>query len=408
MTGPSVVLLFDDERSRKWHPFSLTRPIGEMLLGAFTPSARAERVFGIRCGGHIAPHLRGFEEPGAAPVVDAGAWSNVGRLFLSSRAVPAWGTRVAPIDSEAIILIGGQPAGWFAPPGSLPPPDFFVDPAAAAANMPRATRIEIGGYVMDDVWDLVVRAVRQIAEDIENGPSPAADPAFPLTGVEVLGEPPRLGASVTFEPCVVMDSQNGPIWIDDDVHIRAFTRIEGPAYIGPRTTILGGSLAGVSIGPHCKVRGEVEASIILGYSNKAHDGFIGHACLGRWVNLGALTTNSDLKNNYGKVRLWTPDGERDTGEIKIGCFLGDHVRTAIGTLLNTGTVVGPGANVFGAKSAGRDIPPFAWGDTGEVQDIERFVTTTRTAMGRRDVDLTDGMEQLLRATHERVREGRGS
>jgi UDP-N-acetylglucosamine diphosphorylase/glucosamine-1-phosphate N-acetyltransferase len=260
--------------------------------------------------------------------------------------------------------------------------------------------------VLENVWDYVVRATQQITEDIENGPSPAADPAFPFAGVEVLGGPPRLGRSVTFEPCVVIDSQNGPVRIDDHVRIRAFTRIEGPAYIGAGTTILGGSLTGVSIGPQCRIRGEVEASIVLGFSNKAHDGFIGHACIGRWVNLGALTTNSDLKNNYGRVRLWTPDGELDTGQMKVGCFLGDHVRTAIGTLLNTGMVVGPGANVFGAKSAGRHIPPFAWGDTGQMQDIDRFLATTRIAMGRRDVELSAGMEELLRNAHDRVRSER--
>jgi len=403
----AVVLLFDDERSRKWHPFSLTRPIGELLLGAFTLRARVEHVFGARCGGHVAAHLTGFEEPGASPVVEAGSCGDEGRLFLSSRAIPAWGSRLDSPDTEAIVVVGGQAAGWFAPPGSAPPAEFLRDPAGAAAGMPGTIRLEIGGYVMDNVWDVVARAVGQIREDIESGPTPAPDPAFLLAGVEVLGEPPRLGESVTFEPCVVIDSESGPVWIDDHVRIRAFTRIEGPAYIGPGTTILGGSLAGVSIGPRCKVRGEVEASIILGYANKAHDGFIGHACIGRWVNLGALTTNSDLKNNYGRVRVWTPDGERDTGAMKVGCFLGDHVRTAIGTLLTTGTVAGPGANVFGAKP-GRYIPPFAWGDAGEIQDIERFIATTRLAMARRDVDLTAGMERLLRSAHERVRGERAS
>jgi UDP-N-acetylglucosamine diphosphorylase/glucosamine-1-phosphate N-acetyltransferase len=406
MTYPTVVLLFDDERSRTWHPFSLTRPIGELLLGAYTASARAAHVFGVPCGGHMAAHLSGFEEPGAAPVVDAGSYAGESRLFLSSRAVPAWGSRIDPPDTEAIVLVGGQPAGWVAPPGSQPPADFLAAPAAATQRLQDTECIEIDGYVLDEVWELVVKTVGQLVDDIESGPTPAADPAFPLTGVEVLGEPPRLGESVSFEPCVVIDSQNGPVWIDDHVHVRAFTRIEGPAYIGARSTILGGSLAGVSIGPQCKVRGEVEATILLGYSNKAHDGFIGHACIGRWVNLGALTTNSDLKNNYGRVRLWTPQGERDTGEMKIGCFLGDHVRTSIGTLLNTGTVVGPGANVFGPGSAGRYIPPFAWGDTGELQEIERFLATTRIAMGRRGVELTASMEQLLRAVHERVREER--
>jgi UDP-N-acetylglucosamine diphosphorylase / glucose-1-phosphate thymidylyltransferase / UDP-N-acetylgalactosamine diphosphorylase / glucosamine-1-phosphate N-acetyltransferase / galactosamine-1-phosphate N-acetyltransferase len=97
----------------------------------------------------------------------------------------------------------------------------------------------------------------------------------------------------------------------------------------------------------------VEETVVLGYSNKAHDGFLGHAYLGRWVNLGALTTNSDLKNNYGTIRMWTPGGETDTGLIKLGCLLGDYVKTGIGALLNTGTVVGAGSNLFGTRPCRR-------------------------------------------------------
>jgi UDP-N-acetylglucosamine diphosphorylase/glucosamine-1-phosphate N-acetyltransferase len=181
------------------------------------------------------------------------------------------------------------------------------------------------------------------------------------------------------------------------VHVRAFTRIAGPAYIGRGTTVLGGSLSTVSIGASCKVRGELEETIILGHTNKAHDGFIGHSYIGRWVNLGALTTNSDLKNNYSSVRVWTPSGEQDTGERKIGCFLGDHVKTAIGTLLNTGTIVGPGANLFGTNMPPKHVRPFSWGGGVAVHDLNRFLETARVVMQRRGESLTPGVERLMRA-----------
>src|SRR5690606_29076757 len=111
----------------------------------------------------------------------------------------------------------------------------------------------------------------------------------------------QLGDNVTIEPNVVLDFSHGPIRLDDGVTVRAFTRLAGPSYVGAGSTLLGGPYEAASIGPVCRVRGEVEESVILGYSNKAHAGFLGHAYLGRWVNLGAMTANSDLKNSYGTI-----------------------------------------------------------------------------------------------------------
>jgi UDP-N-acetylglucosamine diphosphorylase/glucosamine-1-phosphate N-acetyltransferase len=163
----------------------------------------------------------------------------------------------------------------------------------------------------------------------------------------------------------------------------------------------------VSIGPVCRVHGEVEESVVLGYSNKAHDGFLGHAYLGRWVNLGALTTNSDLKNNYGTIRMWTPSGERDTALIKLGCLLGDHVKTGIGALINTGTVIGAGSSLFGTEMPPKYVPPFSWG-TGTnlvAYDTDRFLSVTATVMGRRKLFLADGMRDMLRSAWHKGRQG---
>jgi UDP-N-acetylglucosamine diphosphorylase/glucosamine-1-phosphate N-acetyltransferase len=211
-----------------------------------------------------------------------------------------------------------------------------------------------------------------------------------------------LGSNVRIEPGVVLDFRAGPIRLDDEVEIRAFTRLAGPAFVGRSSTLLGGSLTAVTIGPRCKVRGEIEATVMLGYSNKAHDGFLGHAYVGSWVNLGAFTTNSDLKNNYGTVRIWTPAGEVDTGEMKIGCFLGDHVKTAIGSLINTGTVVGPGSNLFGGMPP-KYVPAFSWGaDLGEYE-FEKFMATARIALSRRSVPLSDGYREMLQRAWQRGR-----
>ncbi|HEX2167878.1 MAG TPA: hypothetical protein VHG09_11660, partial [Longimicrobiales bacterium] len=131
--------------------------------------------------------------------------------------------------------------------------------------------------------------------------------------------------------------------------------------------------------------------------NKAHDGFLGHAYLGRWVNLGALTTNSDLKNNYGTIRMWTPEGDVDTGMIKLGCLLGDHVKTGIGALINTGTVIGAGSNLYGTEMPPKYVTPFSWGSGSELVEynVEKFLAVTDTVMGRRKLSLSDSMRDVL-------------
>jgi hypothetical protein len=390
MTRPALIL-FDDRIGRDWMPFTLTRPAGELMFGAFTLRERAERVLRLSCLGHlVADHLADFDEhdaPGGLRLADLPR--DRGLVFLSSRAALEWQSPPAFEADPALLAIGDDICGWYAPAGSeFPPPGFLDDPGG---NVPAGIPVlPLDGTLIDRPWRLITRNADRVARDIlalGTAPHGMETPA----GVHRLGDAPLvLGADVVVEPGVVLDLREGPIWIDDGAHIRAFTRVAGPAYIGRGSTLLGGPFSSVSIGPVCKVHGEIEESIVLGYSNKAHDGFLGHAYVGRWVNLGALTTNSDLKNNYGSIRMWTPAGEVDTGERKLGCLLGDHVKTAIGTLLNTGTVVGAGANLFGPGAPSKYVPPFSWGtgDAAKEYALEKFIETAETVMARRNVALS--------------------
>lgn len=396
------IVLFDDRTAREWQPFALTRPIGELRFGALTLRERAERVLGMECIGHLTgTHLLGFDEPGAPPVLELGTVPREHDIiFLSSRAVLAWGSRpLAPLTEPTLLRVGVTPCGWYAPAGSeFPQPDFFLGPGASQGAAARGgAELEVQGVVLERPWQLISQNADQITRDVlALFPTP---PRYePGPGIHILGSAPLVVAqNASIEPGVVLDLRHGPIWIDEGARIVSFTRLAGPAYIGRNTTILGGPIAESSIGPVCRVHGEVEASVVLGYSNKAHDGFLGHAYLGSWVNLGAMTTNSDLKNNYGNVRIWTPAGQVDSGERKLGCMLGDHVKTAIGTLLNTGTVVGAGANLFGGEMPPHYVPPFAWGtgsDAGEYE-LERFLATAEIVMSRRNVSLSSGQRLLL-------------
>jgi len=207
-----------------------------------------------------------------------------------------------------------------------------------------------------------------------------------------------MGEGAVIEPGAVLDTTNGPVILAAGARVQAPCRVVGPAFVGPGSVVLGGVLENVGIGAACKVRGEVESTVFAGFANKAHDGFLGHAVVGRWVNLGAMTTNSDLKNTYGSVRARVAGRTTRTGLTKAGCLLGDHVRTGIGTLLNTGTVVGAGSSLFGGGMPPRDVPPFSWGGRRELAeyDIDRFLETAARVMARRGVDLTAGMRRLYR------------
>jgi UDP-N-acetylglucosamine diphosphorylase/glucosamine-1-phosphate N-acetyltransferase len=394
-----TLFLFDDESTQRWEPFSLTRPPGELLFGTFLLRERAERYWGSACSGQVSSDaLEGFTEPGAPPVVAPGSIPGTNlRIFQSSR-VALSGTPPAPPKAPTTFFVDGTVVGWALPPGT-PTPDweFFEQPR----HSPGFERIELQGRILNAPWDLMAQNAHQLREDIPRFfPGYAADQ---LPGCHILGnELLSMGTGVVVEPGSVFDVTAGPIRLSDGVLVRSHTRLEGPAFIGPDSSVLGGSLSEVSIGPACKIRGEVESSIILGYTNKAHDGFLGHAYLGRWVNLGAFTTNSDLKNNYGPVRVGGASGPRDTGLMKVGAFLGDHVKTGIGTLLNTGTVVGAGSNIFGGRMPPTFVPPFSWGTGEDLTEfrLDKFLEVAVRAMGRREVELHPAMEALLRKAWE--------
>lgn len=391
------LILYDDATARRWHPLTLTRPAGELRFGDATLRERAERVLGVPCTGHVAdPALASYDEPWAGEVVAADSLPTGPLILLSSRAVLEVGATLPA--GEGLLAVGDTVCGWTGP-GETAPIHALLDGRSA----PDLGVHRLEGRLLDHVWELMSRNADRLDRDLRARLGQRSRPALP-DGVHLIGDAPvAFGHEVEIEPGAVFDARSGPIWIEDGTTVRSHSRIEGPFHAGPGCTLFGGSYSASSIGPVSKVRGELEASVILGYSNKAHDGFLGHAYVGCWVNLGALTTNSDLKNNYGTVRIWTPDGETDTGESKIGCLLGDHVKTAIGTLLNTGTVVGPASNIFGTGMPPKYVPPFSWGGAGGASyDIDRFLETAEVVMKRRDVVLSEGQRRVLRAVFERA------
>ncbi len=402
MSPSPLLVIFDDARAAAWRPFTLTRPAGELRFGALLLRERMERVLGLDCAGYLVdPALSGYAEANAPRVVsleDLPRYRDL--LFLSSRVVPEWEGSFR-WEEPGTVTVEGEPCGWLLSAGApLPEPGDFAAPAAAAPAG-AGPSLPLAGRILEGVWDLVAGTPDQVGRDVPRlgGRRLAAPPE----GVHVVGDGAvAVGPGVEITPGVVLDATSGPIHLGDRVRVEPHSRIVGPTAVAADSTLLGGSYEAVSIGPVSKVHGDIEESVVLGWSNKAHGGYLGHAYLGAWVNVGAMTTNSDLKNNYGPVRMWTPAGMADTGLVKLGCLLGDHVKTAIGTMINTGTVIETGSNVFGGMPP-KYVPPFSWGLEGEPYDVERFVETARVVQGRRGIELTESSEAMLRRAWSRGR-----
>ncbi|MCZ8342305.1 MAG: glucose-1-phosphate thymidylyltransferase [Leptospira sp.] len=207
-------------------------------------------------------------------------------------------------------------------------------------------------------------------------------------------------------PQVVFDTTHGPILIDEGAKIGSFSFLEGPLYIGKHTQVDSARIAGgCLIGNQCRIGGEVENSIILDFSNKHHEGFLGHSFVSSWVNLGALSTTSDLKNNYGIVKLRVGDATINTGTIKFGSVIGPFTKLAIGVMSNTGTVFDIGSNVVENRVSGYN-PPFNWIDGRQKYRLTEFLSDTKKIMARRGINLAEFEEEYLKKIYQDSLDGK--
>jgi UDP-N-acetylglucosamine diphosphorylase/glucosamine-1-phosphate N-acetyltransferase len=211
------------------------------------------------------------------------------------------------------------------------------------------------------------------------------------------------------EPGVTIQTTEGPVVIGEGALIMAGSHLKGPIAIGEGAIVKMGALLykNSTIGPHCKVGGEVSNCIFHSYSNKAHHGYAGNSIFGQWVNLGAGTTTSNLRGNYGEVRVrdWMSGEELNTGRQFLGSIMGDHIKTGINTILNTGTIVGPSSMIFGAGFAPKWIHSFSWinSDTGEIEvyDVEKSLIDMQRMMSRRDMKLSESYADMMRGISKR-------
>ena len=395
----NTLVLYDDEAARAFEPFALTRPASELRAGTEIVRRRWERALDAEAVGFVgAPHLADFDELDAPPMASRDIPG--GTIIAHSRCAAA----LVPVDPSADVwTCRGRVAAVRVARGGVPLASLRdgrtpLESLVAAGPVSR----EIDGWWVDEVWDLVRVLPEMIASDITHRVETLDTVSAAEAGGAVIGAyPARVERGASIEPYAVFDASAGPILIRRGAAVAAFTRLVGPCYVGEDSTVAGDRIAVASIGEQCRVHGEVSMTVFLGHANKSHDGFVGHSYLGRWTNLGASTVTSNLKNTYGTVALWTPSGVRDTGMQFLGSLIGDHAKTAIGTRLTTGSVIGAGANVFATSMTPKVVAPFSWGGTSDasVYESDKFLGVAERVMSRRHVALTERARRWLAAAH---------
>lgn len=423
--APLAVILFEDDAVAALGPIVHTRPAFELRVGAFDLRERVE----LACP-HSTLHatVRSELEPLLDTVALAAPPDHGEVVLINARtlaAVEDLASLVDALDPDSGVHDGGA---WIAVRIAAVAVTSFLDGDDAKV---RRLGVPSGVGLVGRPWEIVARNDDLLVRDHAtlartDGPvrrifgvrfaersrrtGALLDRHFGVPRTDtfagaLLIEPGRIlvGTHAVVRPGAVIDAAAGPVILGAGVVVHPLSVIVGPAYLGPGTVVNPGAKLreGTSIGAWCKVGGEIEESVILDLSNKQHDGFLGHALLGSWVNLGADTNGSDLKNNYGSVRVDLGDGAVDSGESFVGQHLADHVKTGIDTMLTTGGVVGVGANVFGGGFVPRFVPAFAWGGPEGLVSyrLEAALETARAVFARRDVVWDARHEALLHHVH---------
>ena len=230
------------------------------------------------------------------------------------------------------------------------------------------------------------------------------DTKFDKSIIFINNEKIYIQKSAIIKPGCILDASNGPIILNQDVIIESGTIIKGPIFIDKGAIINNGAkLKGnILVGPKCKIGGEVSNTIFHGYSNKAHDGFLGNSYIGEWVNMGANTNNSNLKNNYSRIKFRFIDKVIETNKIFLGAMIGDFTRTGISTMINTGSYIGLGSNIFGGGFQDKYIKSFSWGNNHTVE-FDKFIKTIQIMKDRRSEKLSDTEIFFLKKNYKKIK-----
>lgn len=391
------IVLFEDAGYKNFGPLTKTRPIFELRNGIFSIRERFIKIFSeyelyffYRKG--FDPMMKKLGMKGMTDLKD-----NEEFIAINARLVPNKNflkyfdvlekkkTKLAADDYGTLLT------------GIFTSKAEFVDSVKKGVKTNVKPILEIIKYP----WDLVNSTGEWIANDSVFLEDEKRFIKLKAAGVHVENrDSVFVSKTAKVMAGTVIDASEGPVVIDDAAEVMYNSVIIGPVYIGKNSKIKAGAkiYGNTSIGDVCKVGGEVEGTIIHGYSNKQHEGFLGHSYIGEWCNLGADTNNSDLKNNYTSVKVEINGELIDTGSLFAGLIMGDHSKTGINTMINTGTVIGIACNVYGEGFPPRNIPDFHWGGKEKLvkYPFNKTLETIKAVMARREKVLEKGEEDILK------------
>jgi UDP-N-acetylglucosamine diphosphorylase/glucosamine-1-phosphate N-acetyltransferase len=387
------IILFDDESREQMLPLSYTRPVAELRTGIYTIRERWEKLL-----------------KGSTSYITSDYLNARFPMHLENDNIVLNGA-VMPNDRLVRLIEQLEPNEALMDDGNL---------IAARLNRHQFENLlldesieEISGIELGDTpfihlsypWDLFLYLRATIEYDFNLITKGRTSQSIPSNNQVIAADNIFLeeGAQVN---CAILNAQSGPIYIGKNAQVMEGSIIRGPVTIGEGSIIkMGAKIYGpTAIGPECRVGGELKEVVILGYSNKAHDGYLGNSIIGEWCNLGAGTTTSNLKNNYSNVKMWdySTRSMRDTGLHLLGLVMGDHSKAGIQTMFNTGTIVGVACNIYGAGFPPKFVASFTWGGaTGLITHrVDDAIATSKKVMARRDIEFSAEDEAILRKVYE--------
>lgn len=405
------IIIYEDENYKNFYPLTNFRPTSVLRAGILPLYGRIKKYFPnadlfLTCRSNLTPMV--VKEVSDIPVNIIK--KNSDKFLLLNGRLRDFGDLRANIEktkASTIFYNNDEAVAIYLNPDitSQLPPIADINIIADLINDRKEEIIDFHttATLYNYNWEIMADIEKEICADFEFFKDKMVTPAnvrvhdsATLLGLENI----YLGEGVEIMPGAVVDATDGPVYIDAFTKVESFAALYGPLYIGPNSLILQGKISSSSIGHTCRVGGEVEWSVFQSYVNKYHAGFVGHSYVGSWVNFGAMTTNSDLKNNYGNIRTRLNGKGVDTKSPKVGSFIGDHTKFGIGTLLNTGINIGVCCNIFGGTLVtDKEVKPFSWGMTGAYHknQVDKVIESARIVYSRRNVEMSDIESKIIEA-----------
>jgi len=408
------ICIFEDEQYLNFEPLIYSRPTFDLVCGMTTLKEKIIRSFPkekitLKCRNYLESFVKAENSKCKVNQFDDDDY-----LFINGRIVAPSNLKSilsVKIDGEKVFVSKGIVVAARISKKRIK--DLSLDKVEVIdtklfKNLPSE---EVDINCANYLWDLVYLNGKEIHNDFKILTKEKSSAKKKYPGVSfVIKKNIFIGKNVDVKPGVVLDASTGPIFIEKDVTIFPNAVIQGPFYIGESSKIKSCATIypNVSIGKVCKVGGEVEDTIIHSYTNKQHSGFLGHSYLGSWINLGADTNNSDLQNNYGPITVQVNGRRINSGKQFVGLMMGDHSKTAINTMFNTGTVVGFSSNVFGAGFPPKYIPSFGWGGSESMLEYKllKAIETAKAVFARRNKEFNADDEKLFETIFNLTRENR--